>query len=214
MVGGADAMLEAYRFGVPEGPHREPWTAEYHREAVRVYNESLPSSYQRDVAKLFRDSLTAMAGCSIPADLAADWAIVTAYMREAATSIEDWLVSGESASGRPGPAGAPELTPHNPRVVHWDVLAGLTTQAGTRRMKNACVAVKQYFDAEVPPSLEASERRMLERLISGAAIADVASEMGYSERSMYRELSKLWKKLGVSGRVAGLRKAIAEGLLD
>ena len=214
MVGGADAMLEAYRFGVPEGPHREPWTAEYHREAVRVYNESLPSSYQRDVAKLFRDSLTAMAECSIPADLAADWAIVTAYMREAATSIEDWLVSGESASGRSGSAGAPELTLHNPRVVHWDVLAGLTTQAGTRRMKNACVAVKQYFDAEVPPSLEASERRMLERLISGAAIADVASEMGYSERSMYRELSKLWKKLGVSGRVAGLRKAIAEGLLD
>ena len=214
MVGGADAMLEAYRFGVPEGPHREPWTAEYHREAVRVYNESLPSSYQRDVAKLFRDSLTAMAGCSIPSGLAADWAIVTAYMREAATSIEDWLASGELASGRSGPAGAPELTADNPRVVHWDDLAGLTTQDGTRRMKSACVAVKQYFDAEVPPSLEVSERLMLERLISGAAIADVASEMGYSERSMYRELSKLWNKLGVSGRVAGLRKAIAEGLLD
>ena len=207
-------MLEAYRFGVSEGPHREPWTAEYHRAAVHVYSESLPSSYQRDVAELFRDSLTAMAGCSIPSDLAADWAIVTAYMREAATSIEDWLVSGEPSSGRSGPAGAPELTADNPRVVHWDALAGLTTSDGTRRMKRACVAVKLHFDDEVPPSLGASERLMLERLISGAAIADVASEMGYSERSMYRELSKLWDKLGVSGRAAGLRKAIAEGLID
>lgn len=197
-----------------EGPHSEPWTAEYHREAVHIYNESLPWSYQRDVAKLFRDCLSAMAGCLIPSDLAEDWAIVTAYMREAVSSIEDWLASGEPQTRRSEPAVSPELMADIPRVVHWDILAGLTTQDGTRRLKNASVAVKKYFDAEVPQSLEASERLMLERLASGAAIADVASELGYSERSMYRELSKLWGKLGVSGRAAGVRKATAEGLID
>ncbi len=209
-------MLEAFRFGVPEGPHREPWAPEYHRESVHVYNESLPWSYQRDIAKLFRDCLSAMAGCLIPSDLAEDWAIVTAYMREAAGSIEDWLSSGESRLDRSGPAVSPELElmADIPRVVHWDALAGLTTQDGTRRLKNASVAVKQYFDAEMPQSLEVSERLMLEKLASGAAIADVASEMGYSERSMYRELSKLWNKLGVSGRAAAVHKATAEGLID
>ena len=207
-------MLEAYRFGVPEGPHRAPWTAEYHREAVLVYNESLPWSYQRDVARLFRDSERAMAGRLIPSDLAGDWAIVTAYMREAAGSIEDWLASDGPPPQRSGPAGSPELTLDNPRVVHWDALAGLTTQDGTRRLKNACVAVKQYFDAEAPQSLDASERVMLERLASGAVIADLAAELGYSERSMYRELSKLWDKLGVSGRAAAVHKATAEGLID
>ena len=207
-------MLEAYRFGVPEGPHGAPWTAEYHREAVHIYNESLPWSYQRDVARLFRDSERAMAGRLIPSDLAGDWAIVTAYMREAAGSIEDWLASDGPGPSRSEPAGSPELTLDNPRVVHWDALAGLTTQDGTRRLKNACVAVKQFFDAEAPQSLDASERLMLERLGSGVPIADVASEMGYSERSMYRELSKLWDKLGVSGRAAGLHKATAEGLID
>lgn len=209
-------MSECYRFGVPEGPHSEPWGAEYHREAVHVYNESLPWTYQRDIAKLFRDSLSAMAGCLIPAELAEDWAIVTAYMREAAGSIEDWLASGEPRLDRSGPevSAELELMADIPRVVHWDALAGLTTQDGIRRLKNACIAVKQYFDAEVPPSLEASERLMLERLASGAAIADVAAELGYSERSMYRELSKLWDKLGVSGRAAGVHKATAEGLID
>ena len=207
-------MLEAYRFGAPEGPYREPWSAEYHRESVHVYNESLPWSYQRDIAKLFRDCLRAMAGCLIPSELAGDWAIVTAYMREAADSIEDWLASGEPRLDRSGLAVSPELMSNIPRVVHWDTLASLTTRDGTRRLKNASVAVKRFFDAEVPQSLEPSERLMLERLASGAAIADVASEMGYSERSMYRELAKLWDKLGVSGRAAGVHKATAEGLID
>jgi len=137
-------------------------------------------------------------------------------MGEAAGSIEDWLASGESQLRRSEPevSAELELMADIPRVVHWDALAGLTTQDGIRRLKNACVAVKQYFDAEVPPSLEASERLMLERLASGAAIADVAAELGYSERSMYRELSKLWDKLGVSGRAAGVHKATAEGLID
>ena len=214
MAGGADAILEAYRFGAAEGPYREPWRVEYHREAVKIYSESLPWSYQRDVARLFRDSEKAMEERLIPSGLAGDWAIVTAYMREAAGSIEDWLASAEPASSGPRLAQAPELTPENPRVVHWDSLAALTTTDGVRRLRRASVAVRQHFDAEAPPSLETSEQLMLKRLASGVPIADVASEMGYSERSMYRELSRLWDKLGVSGRAAGLRKATAEGLID
>ena len=215
MVGGVDAMLEAYRFGAPEGPHREPWTAEYHREAVHVYSESLPWTYQRDVMRLFRDSAHAMTSRLIPAGLAQEWAIVTAYLREAARSIEEWLESGEPRTRRSVPAVSPEQAHGTPRVVHWYALAGLTTQDGIRRLRRACVAVKQYLDAEASPrSLGASERLMLERLASGAAIADLASELGYSERSMYRELSRLWDKLGVSGRAEGLHKATAEGLID
>jgi len=214
MVGGVNAISECYRFGVPEGPHSEPWGAEYHREAVHVYNESLPWTYQRDIAKLFRDSLSTMAGCLIPAELAEGWAIVSSYMREAADAIEDWLAPGELRLDRSGSAVSPELVSDIPRVVHWDALAALTTKDGTRRLKDACVAMKQYLDAEAPQSLKVSERLMLERLVSGTAISDLASEMGYSERSMYRELSKLWDKLGVSGRVAGVHKATARGLID
>jgi hypothetical protein len=207
-------MLEAYRFGVAEGPHPEPWTAEFHREAVHVYSESLPRLYQRDVARLFRDSETAMAGRLIPSELAGHWAIVTAYMREAAGSIEDWLASGEPSSLPSGPARALELTADNPRVVHWDALAGLTSRAGVRRLKLVAEAVQRHFDADAPPSLKAFERSMLKGLASGAAIADLAIELGSSQRSMYRELSRLWDKLGVSGRAAGLQKATAEGLID
>ena len=213
IVGGADAILEAYRFGVGEGPHREPWRTAYHREAVHVYGESLPWTYQRDIARLFGDSEHAMSTRLIPSSLARDWAIVTAYMGEAVDAIEDWLATAEPRLQQSEPTVSPELTTGTPRVVHWDALAALTTKHGTQRLKSACVAVKRYFDAEAPQSLETSEQMMLERLASGAAIADVAAEMGYSERSMYRQLSKLWDKLGVSGRAAGVRKATAEGLI-
>ena len=56
IVGGARAIADAHRFGVREGPHYRLWEAEYHAEAVRVYGESLPVSYQRDIASLFHRS--------------------------------------------------------------------------------------------------------------------------------------------------------------
>ena len=207
-------MLEAYRFGVCEGPHREPWAAAYHREAVLVYAESLPWSYQHDIARLFRDGEDVMTSRSIRSDLAEDWAIVVRYMREACTAIEDWLVSDVSASRRSDPPATPELGGAVPRVVHYDALARLTTRDGAYRLERAALAVQRHFDAAVPQSLEGPERLMLTKLVSGVPIADMAHELGFSERSMYRELSKLWAKLGVSGRAAGLHKATSEGLID
>ena len=62
-------------------------------------------------------------------------------------------------------------------------------------------------------ALDESQRRLLIGVASGAAIVDLAEELGYSRSSMYRELSKLWQALGVSDRAQALRKAAAEGLL-
>ena len=38
--------------------------------------------------------------------------------------------------------------------------------------------------------------------------------MGHSERSVYRALANLWKKLGVPGRNEGVQKAASAGYLD
>ena len=66
----------------------------------------------------------------------------------------------------------------------------------------------------MPEILDARELELLKRLADGVAIADLAAEMGYSERSVYRALAGLWKKLGVPGRKEGVRKAASVGLLD
>ena len=48
----------------------------------------------------------------------------------------------------------------------------------------------------------------------GAHIPELATAFGYSQRSVYRMLSRLWRKLGVTGRAEGLEQAASRGLLD
>lgn len=216
IAGGAAAILEAHRLGVAEGRHDKPWTSGYHREAVHIYAESLPAWYQSDIAALFDRSLRTMDGCSIPARLAQDWVIVTEYMVSARTAIGEWLASAESAPEQQAPTSLPTVDEQEtpPLVIRFDALAGLTTSNGAGRLEQAAISVRQHMEAPVPEVLNDRELELLKRLANGVAIADLAAEMGYSERSVYRALANLWKKLGVPGRKEGVRKAASVGLLD
>ena len=214
IAAGATAILEAYRLGVPEGPHERPWTSSYHCEAVRVYAQSLPWSYQRDIGELFLDSAEALTDWLIPAGLAEEWYIVTEYLRQAGAAIENWRDSAGSSDQFPEPAERSELAGPPPRVIHYDALARLTTREGVRQLERASVAVRQHLETPDLVVLEDHERHLLKRLSSGASIVDIAAAVGYSERSVYRMLSKLWRKMGVPNRYDGLRRASSEGLLE
>lgn len=130
--GSARAIAEAHRFGVAEGSHQHPWTAAYMREAIVVYAAALPVTYQCDVASLFGHCADSMARQIIPASLAEDWLIVSAYLTNATSAILDRL--------EPVPAGggeSPGIDDHEPAVVHFDQLAALTTRGGALRLKRA-----------------------------------------------------------------------------
>lgn len=214
IAGGAAAIVEAHGFGVPEGPHGRPWTSAYHREAVHIYAESLSRSYQHDIAELFGSSADTMTEQSIPARLAEDWLIVTEYLRVASATITEWLVTKGGATQHPEPVRTPPIKGPTPMVIRFDALARLTTSEGASRLERAALAVQQHVEVPAPEVLDSRERHLLTRVAAGATIAELAAELAYSERSMYRALAQLWNKLGVPGRDEGLRKAAAEGLLD
>ena len=216
IAGGAAAILEAHRLGVAEGPHEKPWTLAYHRDAVHIYAESLPPWYQSDIAALFGRSARTMAGCSIPARLAEDWVIITDYMVSARTAILEWLASVESKPHQRASTSLPTVDEQEtpPLVIWFDALARLTTSDGARRLEQAAISVRQQMEAPVPEMLDERELELLKRLADGVAIVDLAAELGYSERSVYRALASLWKKLGVPGRKEGVRKASSAGFLD
>ena len=97
-------------------PHDRPWTAEYLREAISVYSQSLPRSYQQNMADLFSGAAEAMAARSVPAELAEDWLIVTEYMTQAGIAIDRWLAAQKPES----PAEEippPEIDDHTPSVA-------------------------------------------------------------------------------------------------
>ena len=212
IAGLARAISDAHALGVPEGPHREPWGPPYHREAVWIFAQTLPVSYQREVASLFRHSVDEAHGRNIPSDLSEDWLIVVSYMHNASDAITEWLVSQDSKAATSDPT--PELEDHTPLVVRFDLLAGLVAQQGAERLEKAAVAVQRYAGAVPAVALDDHERRILTAVASGTAVVDMAAEFGYSERSMYRELRRLFDALGVPDRVHAVRKAAAEGLLD
>lgn len=214
IASGARAIAEAHHFGVPEGTHDELWTAEYHDEAVHAYGESLPRSYQRDIASLFIHSADALAEMTIPARLAEDCLIVGGYMRNACAAIVSWLDARPGVWETPEPAEPPEIDDHTPAVIHFDRLAALCTREGALRLDRAALAVQHHVGAPPVPTLDGDQQRLLQGVASGAAMVDLAQEFGYSRSSLYRELSKLCRALGVSDRAHAIRKAAEEGLLD
>lgn len=214
VVDGARSIAEAHRFGVAPGSHERLWDLEYLQEAVRVYGETLPLWYQRAVASLFRESADAMAERAIPAGLAEDWVIVGTYMRNASAAVMARAASSPGELRPPECEGSLEIGERMPTVVRFDRLAALATREGALGLERAAVAVQHHVGASSRLVLDDRQRRLLRRVASGAPIADLAEEFGYSRRSMYRELSRLWRALGVEDRVQAMCKAVAEGLLD
>lgn len=214
IAGGARAIAEAHRLGVPEGQLERPWAAAYHRESVRVYFESLPWSYQSDVAALFSQSADTMDERCIPGRLAADWAIVTEYLRNASAAIEDYMQAHDPDQHPDDPAELSTLSGPPPMIIHYDTLARLTTRDGANRLEQAALMVMEHMSKSEPVELDPAERHLLRRVASGTPIVELAAELGYSRRSMFRQLDSLWKKLKVTNRAEGLRKAQSEGWLD
>lgn len=215
IAGGARAILEAHDLGVSEGRHERPWTAGYHEDAVRVYAASLPASYQSRIGELFRCSADIMAEETVPGHLAEDWMIVRQYMTSASSAIAAHHAALRHEAQQPDVPPFRELAGGGspPMVIRFDLLAGLTASEGARQLERAAVVVRDHMEAPLP-ALDDSERHMLMRLKAGLAIVDLAAEMGYSERSMYRALARLWDRLGVPGRKEGIHRAGEMGLFD
>ena len=211
IVGGAAAIVQAHSFGIPEGPHKKPWSGAYHRRAVRVYAQSLPRRYQHDIGVLFSSSADILDEQSIPATLAEDWVIATKYLRAASAAIAKLHATDKIDCKEPWEAPRIEGVP--PMVIRFDALARLTTSKGAERLKQAALTVQQHVRGPQPDVLGAFERRLLARVAGGAQIVELAAELGYSERSTYRVLANLWKKLDVPGRSEGLERAASEGLI-
>lgn len=219
IAAGARGIVDAYRFGIAEGPHRNPWTPQYHREAVHVYGQCLPRQYQLDIARLFRDSANEIETWSIPLEMAEKYLIVISYMKEGSSAIFRWSRTEESMSGPLKAARSPGIDEVTPSVIRFDKLAELTTRVGVRQLERAALAVQQHATKQrsgtlSPVTLDHDQRELLKSVASGKQIARIAEELGYSERSTYRHLAELWKALGVHDRIEGVRKATAEGLLD
>lgn len=69
-------------------------------------------------------------------------------------------------------------------------------------------------DDDVSSWLHEDEVAWLRRMAAGATVAEIADDVGYSERAMFRSLKSLYLRLGVRNRTEALLWASRRGLLD
>lgn len=75
-------------------------------------------------------------------------------------------------------------------------------------------ALSRPAHTEVAPRLEPREREWLRQLGEGCTVASLARSAAYSEREVYRLLSRTYHRLGASNRTDALLRAERWGLLD
>lgn len=93
----------------------------------------------------------------------------------------------------------------------FTALAQLATRAGAERLRDAGFAVSDQVPAGSSSPLTDCEVEWVARLAQGVRVIDLANDVGYCERAMYRNLRLIWTKLGVSSREEGITLAVREG---
>lgn len=100
----------------------------------------------------------------------------------------------------------------------WEIvvafLTGIADPEGIDHLRSAAQAVADHFALGLVDDFGNEEIQWLRALSRGVRVADLAVGSGYSERAMYRELRKLWDRLGVANRPQGLARAARLGLLQ
>jgi DNA-binding NarL/FixJ family response regulator len=76
------------------------------------------------------------------------------------------------------------------------------------------VADLHLRDDDERPLLDARQLRILERVAAGDGSAAIGRELHLSEGSIKAELTRVYAKLGVSGRVPAVAAALRHGLID
>ena len=203
-----EAIQQGHEFGVGPGVHDEPWTLEFQQIATSVYAETLSWGYLLGLSDAFEDCADLMLALGVPDNHAVEWTRIKQYLQFTAKAIRE---------GADGPITdhehktASDIEPTTPPVMPFGKLAQLVSAAGAETLIDAGSKVEQLCGEYDSCPITEQEKIWLNRLHHGDRTIDIAVEIGYSERSLYRALHELWERLGVDTRTEAIALAFKNG---
>ncbi len=206
----AEAIQQAHRFGIGPGDEREPWTIEFQRKAVGVYASTLPWDYLVGLASGFADGADLMVEVSGPRTAAKQWMRMETYLRSAAQAIREQAPPSMATS----PRRASDLDDMTPPVMPFDQLAAMIHVEGASVLRDTGAAIERCCNGVDDCPLTDQEIDWMRQFMAGARSVDVAERSGYSERSLYRALSDLWRRLGVTDRKDAVGLVASKGWVE
>lgn len=203
------SLQDAHALGHGPGSFDDISTRQFHDEAVKVNAETLPWSYMLAIADRFLTAARQLTARAVPLAVVDEWILVIDFLRSAGASM-----SSAAPDPPPEPNDLGVLT-STVSVMPFDRLAALVSERGARSLAEAGDAVASVLALDVERSpLSEHETALLNQLIAGRRIIEVAEQHGYAERTLHRKLNEIWERLGAKSRVDGLALAVAKGWID
>jgi len=207
-----EAIAQGHDFGIGQGQHNELWSIEYQRDATPIYAETIPWDYLHDLAASFDRIAGQMLVLSVPQETVQAWDMVHRYLRSATTALTE--AAPQPVLKIATDEAVPIIEPVTPPLMRFGKLAAITNSEGTAALLDAARQVEHACGKDDRNPLTEQEKAWIHRLIAGDRVADISTNDGYSERSMYRALSDLWDRLGVRNRTEAIAHVIDNQWLD
>ena len=202
----ASRIAEAHSLGYGPGGHTDIWGVKFQRKSQKVWKETLPSLFQRQVADSYERCAWFMGSVSPDQSVAGDWENVAGYLSAVAVAIN----KDPGCAELEVPSDSLD-TGHMPEVIHYERLAELVHPDAVERLRSAAAAVARFcrFNLSIAP--DEIQLAFLQGLASGEKHADLAERLGYSQRHFQRILADMWDQFGVENTIQGLSYAVAQG---
>jgi DNA-binding NarL/FixJ family response regulator len=203
----ASQLGQAYAYGVPQGTISAPWSHEFQSAAVPIYLESMPMRYLVEDVNRLGVGAELMRHLTTPERINPAWRIVVDYLDASIEAIAD-LPRESSIDVDPF-----DLDPVAPSILRFDRLACLVCSEGVNELYVAADTVWAFSHQQIRLPITSHQSDILRAIAHGKPVVEIAEQCAYSERAIYRELRRIWTRLGVSNRSQGIAKAERLGLL-
>jgi len=203
-----EAIEQGHQFGLGPGEHDEPWSFDFQQSVVDIYAETLSWEYMLGLCDAYEDCADLMVAIPAPLDCALEWSQMQQYMRSAVKAIRG---SAEVPIDGLELKSASDLEPTAPALVPFGKLAKVVSAEGAAALVSAGNKIALLCGQGDACPITEQEQTWLTRISNGDRTLDIATDDGYSERSLYRALSELWERLGVDNRLEAVALATKNG---
>jgi len=204
-------IAEAHGLGFGPGEHTDVWSAELQCKAQKIWKETLPPLFLRQVADSYGRCAWLMESVLPNESIAGEWASICGYLIAVAAAIHE----DPDCAVQEVPLDSPDIGYPNigymPTLIHYDRLAGLMSVDAVERLRSSAAAVARHCRSSSPTAPNEVQLACLQGLANGERHIGLANRLGYSGRHLQRILADLWRQFGVDNATQGVALAVAQG---
>jgi len=203
-------LEEAHRIGCRPADSSALSIEDVPREFSRVYSATQTPDLAEAGARWARSISDYMIVRGSPPGIADDWVFIAELLARVAAAYEHNNGGFQQSQTRPGDEASGQIY-----TLDYRALGAVVTEAFLVKLRRATDSIEQALAVNRQPNpLTADEILLLQGVVAGRSITDLAVDLHYSERSISRTLRSIWERVGATSRAEGIAKITANSWLE